>query len=312
MNVISIFRDLFESEHGKALLQDTGVDLARCSDLDLRISDLAAMLPAGDFVDMLRSRPSEMIGSIGIALSLCVTLCYPLVEEPFVIFPHLYGLDPLTSFGELRSSTVGQLVAVKGYVLKVTACKPLVLRANFHCGLCEKDMTISLEDGVMMPPERCLTPKCRGKYFELQRHSVVASDYQRVKLQELESYEEDIARVPRTFDIELRGNLVDCCISGDCIDIVGIVKTFQAAKSYARNTEAGLHQLYVLANSVAKSTTSTTKVIQSIGQKRPRDTSGRDSSDVDFSAEVLQDIQSIAQTKGCLGLLCVSTVIMLW
>jgi DNA helicase MCM8 len=140
----------------------------------------------------------------------------------------------------------------------------------------------------------------------LQRQSVLASDYQRVKLQELDSYDDDIARVPRTFDVEFRGNLVDCCISGDVIDVVGIVKTFQAAKTFARNTEAGLHQLYILANSVAKSKSSSERNESTVGQKRHRENSRMDSGDVSFSTQDLQDIRSIALTRGCLSLLCAS------
>ena len=48
--------------------------------------------------------------------------------------------------------------------------------------------------------------RCRNKYLEFQRSNVIASDYQRIKVQELDSIEES-ARVPRTFDVEVLGEI---------------------------------------------------------------------------------------------------------
>lgn len=82
--------------------------------------------------------------------------------------------------------------------------------------------------------------------MELQRNAVNTSDYQMIKLQEVTDQDKisstdqdahhqgadaDLAksncRVPRTFEIEVRGNLIDQCMTGDKIYVVGILKTIQ-------------------------------------------------------------------------------------
>lgn len=69
--------------------------------------------------------------------------------------------------------------------------------------------------------------------MEFDRHSAETIDYQRIKLTECDYFSENINndesdnRIPRTLDIELRHSLVDTCITGDIVTIVGIVKTMQ-------------------------------------------------------------------------------------
>jgi hypothetical protein len=98
--------------------------------------------------------------------------------------------------------------------------------------------------------------RCYNKYLELDRSSVQTSDYQRVKLTELDEVmqsDEQLSnlngssggsgngvsdrtmaavafaatRVPRTLEVEMRDTLVNTCVAGDLLCIVGIVKTVQ-------------------------------------------------------------------------------------
>ena len=98
------------------------------------------------------------------------------------------------------------------------------------------------------------TYRCRNKYLEFDRNSAVMTDSQLVKIQELNESEEwterggeggvhdtlldssgdgqedpfAAARVPRTFEMELRGgDLVETCAPGDAVLAVGIVKSVQ-------------------------------------------------------------------------------------
>lgn len=87
--------------------------------------------------------------------------------------------------------------------------------------------------------------RCKNRYLDFQRSLAITSDLQRVKLQEyidpdiqsnMQEYENDVdgpsviltPNVPRTFEVELRGEeLVDSCVSGDIVIMVGIVKAVQ-------------------------------------------------------------------------------------
>lgn len=72
-------------------------------------------------------------------------------------------------------------------------------------------------------------------------------DYQRVKLTELDEIAApeltagdseataamaSAARVPRTLEIEVRDTLVNTCVPGDLLCIVGVVKTVQVYNYY--------------------------------------------------------------------------------
>lgn len=91
--------------------------------------------------------------------------------------------------------------------------------------------------------------RCNNKYLELDRSTVRTSDYQRVKLTELDEVAHldqagtasastgggttatalDVARVPRTLEVEVRDSLVNTCVPGDLLCVVGIVKTVQVS-----------------------------------------------------------------------------------
>jgi DNA replicative helicase MCM subunit Mcm2 (Cdc46/Mcm family) len=84
-----------------------------------------------------------------------------------------------------------------------------------------------------LPPSILIsTLRCKNKYLEFNRQTVETTDYQRIKLTESESFSEHVteesnSRIPRTVDIELRHSLVNTCIVGDVITVVGVVKAMQ-------------------------------------------------------------------------------------
>jgi DNA helicase MCM8 len=157
---------------------------------------------------------------------------------------------------------------------------------------------------------------------------VVTSDYQKIKIQELDTENDgEAARVPRTFDLEVYDALVDTCICGDIVEAIGEIKTFQAdvSRSFHGNKESAIHQLYMLANSLkvikkdikSSSTSSQVDVDYNANKRQKTDYSNALSAqsessqdtnmtDADFTLYELSCIRSIALTDGVLGLLCAS------
>jgi len=223
LNAINSFYSFFTaSREGKTLLKKA--ELFDETHLHFDIKSFCSYFD--DFDDTLRNQPTEVIGCIGLALSLVPTFQNErVIEFPYIIHPVFYHMNPIRPFGELRSNSVGQFVAIRGYVIRVTPCKPLIIRASFLCGKCLKTSDVYFEDGIFQPPEICHTDKCRTRFLEIQRRTVLTSDFQRIKLQELDSFDDHSARIPRTFEVELRGHLVDSCISGDIVEICGIIQT---------------------------------------------------------------------------------------
>mmetsp|Transcript_17029 Transcript_17029/g.23413 ORF Transcript_17029/g.23413 Transcript_17029/m.23413 type:complete len:743 (+) Transcript_17029:535-2763(+) len=185
-------------------------------------------------------------------------------------------IKTLQTYVTLQNS---KLVSVQGHVIRVSPCRPLVVRAVFHCGKCKCERWTHFEDGIYCAPAVCHTAKCGNKYLEFLRSSAQVEDYQRIRLQELDSTvmshdgENTGARIPRTFEVEARGSLVNLCIPGDVLTVVGTVQTIQmdvfkarrrgegfgssgggrggwGGRAGAVDKESGLHQLYLLANSL--------------------------------------------------------------
>jgi len=190
---------------------------------------------------------------------------------------------------------VFQQVSVQGHVIRVSPCRPLVVRALFHCGKCKCERWVHFEDGIYCAPAVCHTAKsaiihiecflhiqkysklreygvetinrvypynwlffkrCGNKYLEFLRSSAQVEDYQRIRLQEFDDafINESSARIPRTFEVffknclkivniflffkkmddfcfdkvEARSSLVNLCIPGDVLSVVGTVQTIQA------------------------------------------------------------------------------------
>ena len=125
---------------------------------------------------------------------------------------------------------VGKLVCVKGAVIR--ASSPRVLgRRCLTCPKCKKCFRVSLPDGRYRPPTSA-AEGCRGaKHFMPQRSEARTRDFQKVTIQETpeagQAHEELYGRVPRSIDIELLDELVDSCVPGDHVKIVGMVKSVE-------------------------------------------------------------------------------------
>ena len=221
------------------------------------VQELASVLQFPDFVNTLRSRPREVIGCLGVALSLIAAERIPAaqsLDSPWAMHPCFRNLGEETPFEMLNSSCVGQLVCFRGHVVRVSAPRPLVTGGWFGCAKCGQDTWQAFEDGVFCAPANCATQACRSKTLELRRNSVNTQEYQTIRLQELDQGGGSAARVPRTQEVEVRGwESINRCVAGDMVIVVGQVNTAQkeSRRGFGKQLkESGIHTLYVLASSL--------------------------------------------------------------
>lgn len=154
---VVMFRDFFLSEVGRKFIEHVSLTTQRYVYFDVKL--LSKKLPFNDFESSLRLRPAEVMGCLGIALSLMGKRMNPYFTESFSVKTRFYGLDNDISFNDLKSSTVGQLVSIKGHVIRVSACRPFVESASFLCAKCMQYTFTNFEDGIFMPPTVCSTAK---------------------------------------------------------------------------------------------------------------------------------------------------------
>lgn len=155
---ISMFRDFFLFDPAGKSYAEADL-LATQKYVYFNVSQLSEQLPFNDFGASLKLRPVEVMGLVGIALSLVAKAKHPHCGEAFIIRPRFYNFETEVNFGDIKASAVGQMVSVRGHVVRVSACHPLVESANFLCAKCMKYTSVRFEDGIFMPPNVCTTPK---------------------------------------------------------------------------------------------------------------------------------------------------------
>ncbi|KAG6975532.1 hypothetical protein JG688_00002299 [Phytophthora aleatoria] len=195
----------------------------------------------------------------------------------------LHGVTPVLPIAALKADVVNQFVSVVGTVVRVSAIKPLVTRCDFVCAKCNEATSRAFPDGKFIPPQRCENSPCRGRTLLPNRSSVDTVDYQKIKVQEMETTDVGPGRMPRMIEVELYEDLVDSCIPGNVVTISGIVKSINSEiheGRYGKRAQANsLYILYISANSVENSA----KVDK--GKDR--------ASDIDFTKEDLEQISHI-------------------
>jgi DNA replicative helicase MCM subunit Mcm2 (Cdc46/Mcm family) len=194
------------------------------------IQQFSALSPFPDFESTLVSRPIEISKCLGLALSVLYHIQNPYTEGLQLVTVRYYNLSQLASYADIKASSVGQLVCVEGHVSRVSPSRPMLHLASFTCAKCRQRTLVHCEDGIYNAPDVCSTSKCYNKYLEFDRDGAKLRDFQRLRLTEIQDFAlsaPDDARVPRTLDIELRDSLVNSCIAGDMVHIVGIVQTMQ-------------------------------------------------------------------------------------
>ena len=157
IGAINLFQEFFLSEEGRT--QTGNINHSLDKNVYFDVQKLNETLPFPDFETTLTARPIEVIGCVGMALSLIVNKQNPYSSEITMIRCKFYNLRSTMPFGDLKSSSVGQLVKLEGHVVKASACHPLVESAAFLCSKCRQATWIEFEDGVYMPPDVCATPK---------------------------------------------------------------------------------------------------------------------------------------------------------
>ena len=282
------FVTLFQKEK-RLLLR--GIDLASDTVIALNYNDLLEKCPMGDFAETLRDEPEDMLACMGLAL--CVLRArqtgFPSDRK---ITIRIHNVEPLLPLRNLKSSVVGQFVAIRGNVIRVSAMRPLVTSMMFKCSKCGTSMEVYFEDGMYEPPSTCAAKSCRSRHFVPDRSTATARDWQRLKLQEFDADSLDPGRVPRTVEVELTDDLVDTVVPGDTVAIAGIVKAVNQEVAQGRGLARArsLYNLYVDAISITTGKT----------------TENDKSQHTTFSVKELKAVQTIANSPNLFPLIVAS------
>ena len=125
----------------------------------------------------------------------------------------------------LRGYHVNRLVNVAGVVTRRSTLLPCLrvlfvdcMQCGFLCGPFEVSGT---EDSKMPAPNHCSQCQSRGP-FQVNREEAIYRNFQRITVQESPG-SVPAGRMPRSKEVYLTGDLVDCVRPGDMVELVGVL-----------------------------------------------------------------------------------------
>ncbi|KAA0173354.1 hypothetical protein FNF27_05131 [Cafeteria roenbergensis] len=223
-----------------------GVDWARELVVHFNFDDLVARSSMADLENALRDEPTVVFKSMSLSLCGYRALQLPPYTPPVKMLARVQNVRPIRPIRDIKADAIDSFMAVQGNVVRVGPVRPLVVAMAFQCAKCRVSVQCRFDQGKFEPPTRCLATRgCRSSKFEPLRDSAVTVDWQRIKIQEVETDVADAGRVPRSVDVELTEDLVDTCVPGDIVHVSGMIRSVNADVAAGRSAGSARH-LFIL------------------------------------------------------------------
>lgn len=129
------------------------------------------------------------------------------------------------SVRQIKGSSLGKLITVRGIVTRVSDVKPSVMVIAYTCDQCGYEIFQEVHSKTFSPLIECTSRECsqnqtKGQLFMSTRASKFSA-FQECKIQEL-SQQVPVGHIPRALTIHINGSLVRSATPGDIVDITGI------------------------------------------------------------------------------------------
>lgn len=134
------------------------------------------------------------------------------------------NLPNTTLLRNVSSDHIGQLIMIKGIVVKSTEIKPYCVDAVFECSNCREEIHILQEEEDITVAKEC--PSCQARRgLNLKPDKSEFIDIQRITIQENPN-ELPAGQLPRSIRIELKQDLVEKVRPGDNVSVVGAMRLY--------------------------------------------------------------------------------------
>jgi DNA helicase MCM8 len=230
--------------------QDLTVVTLEYAALQRLCNDFSTNAVRKDFASLYRERPQEFLGCLSVVLENVRAKMDPTALTRRLVVRVVNANEfAVESFEDLKSHLIHKLVTVAGSVLRVSSINVLVLSVEFKCLDCKARCRVVFNNGKYEAPIGCSNPECRAKNLVVDKSTAHTSFFQRIRLQEIDTElrAQNAGKLPKTLECELRDDLVDSCVSGDIVELTGILKP-ELSTDDARSK--GLFSSYVDVNAV--------------------------------------------------------------
>ncbi|KAI6187141.1 DNA replication licensing factor MCM6 [Aphelenchoides besseyi] len=139
------------------------------------------------------------------------------------LYVSISNLPSRCTIRQLTMDKVGMLVRITGQVTRTHPVHPELFRATFVCEDCGVTIRNVQQQFKYTLPTKCENPQCSNRTkFLLDSNESVFVDHQRLRIQEAQE-EIPLGCIPRTFEIIVRGELVESAQPGDHCDFIGML-----------------------------------------------------------------------------------------
>ncbi|WWC93896.1 hypothetical protein V866_000733 [Kwoniella sp. B9012] len=189
------------------------------------------------YADGLLLQPTEYLPALDAALMQLVQSLHDPTKHKITGNEYYVGLRG--SFGQqhcnprtLRSHQIGKMVSLEGIVTRCSLVRPKMLKSIHFCPPTGKFHSRSYHDATIIAPSSTMTgsttviPQDDGAGHPLLMEYGLSTfrDHQTISIQEMPE-RAPAGQLPRSVEVVLADDLVDCCKPGDRIQLVGVYKS---------------------------------------------------------------------------------------
>ncbi|KAL4402496.1 MCM DNA helicase complex subunit [Malassezia pachydermatis] len=233
------------------------------TNLNVRISDLAAFPPSKKLVMHLIRYPQEVVPLMDTTLQEQMIIMAEedmasslsdeersLIREQIkMIEGTIYKVRPYgataRNMRDLNPSDIDKLTTIRGLVIRVTPIIPDMKLAFFRCLVCNHTVTVEILRGRITEPQRCPRDLCNQLgSLSLIHNRCLFSDRQVIRLQETPDVVPD-GQTPHTLSLCVYDELVDICKPGDRIEVTGIFRSVPVRMNPRQRTLKSLFKTYI-------------------------------------------------------------------
>ncbi|KAH3681132.1 hypothetical protein WICPIJ_007907 [Wickerhamomyces pijperi] len=224
------------------------------TNLNLDARNLLAYEPSRDLYRLLQMYPSEIIPIMDQVTKECIL---QIAEDEGMrgavidaIDVAVYKIRPYNpkiqkDMRQLDIEDIDKLVGVKGIVLRVTNIIPEMRTAFFKCSVCDHQVTVDIDRGIIHEPTVCPRPACaQPNTMVLIHNRCTFADRQIVKFQETPDMVPD-GQTPHSVALSLHDELVDCVRPGDKIEVTGLYRSTPVRVNAVQRTQKALFKTHL-------------------------------------------------------------------
>ncbi|WVW83594.1 hypothetical protein I302_105615 [Kwoniella bestiolae CBS 10118] len=189
------------------------------------------------YADGLLLQPTQYLPALDAALMQLVQSLHDPTKHKITGNEYYVGLRG--SFGQqhcnprtLRSHQIGKMVSLEGIVTRCSLVRPKMLKSIHFCPPTGKFHSRSYHDATIIAPSSTMTgsttviPQDDGEGHPLLMEYGLSTfrDHQTISIQEMPE-RAPAGQLPRSVEVVLADDLVDCCKPGDRIQLVGVYKS---------------------------------------------------------------------------------------